>query len=74
MGRSFTGRLDTMSRQITLEQDIERLLEFFEVKNEDGDRLNNLEDEGRDCKDWVSISKSDLKELLRNMRVCGAFL
>ncbi len=63
-----------MSRQITLEQDIERLLEFFEVKNEDGDRLNNLEDEGRDCKDWVSISKSDLKELLRNMRVCGAFL
>lgn len=63
-----------MSRQITLEQDIERLLQFFEVKNEDGDRLNNLEDEGRDCKDWVSISKSDLKELLRNMRVCGAFL
>lgn len=63
-----------MGRTITLEQDIERLLQFFEVKNEDGDRLDNLEDEGRDCKDWVSISKSDLKELLRNMRVCGAFL
>ena len=63
-----------MGRQITLEEDIERLLEFFEVKNEEGDRLTNLDNEGRDSKDWVSISKSDLKELLRNMRVCGAFL
>ena len=63
-----------MGRAITLEQDIETLLQHFEVKNEDGDILTNLEDEGRDCKDWVSISKSDLKELLRNMRICGAFL
>ena len=63
-----------MGRAITLEQDIETLLQHFEVKNEDGDILTNLEDESRDCKGWVSISKSDLKELLRNMRICGAFL
>ena len=57
----------------TIEELIEELLLHQEVKNENGDVLQNLEDVGRDSDDWVSMSKSDLKELIKNAFVCGVF-
>ena len=56
----------------TLNQVIADLLKSTEVKNEDGDILTNLHDEGRDCKDWVSMSKADLTKIIKEAFVLGA--
>ena len=57
----------------TIEDLIADLLTHTEVKNENGDRLENLEYSGRDSDDWVSISKGDLQELIQNAFINGAF-
>ncbi len=53
--------------------DVARVLKATEIKNENGDRVLDLEYEGQDAKDFISISKGDLEQLLRDMYVLGAW-
>tara|TARA_R110001592_G_scaffold210521_3_gene462128 strand:+ start:36777 stop:36968 length:192 start_codon:yes stop_codon:yes gene_type:complete len=62
-----------MSQRFTFKDDIGRALAATEIKNENGDRVLNLEYEGQDAKDFINISKGDLEQLLRDMYVMGAF-
>lgn len=59
--------------RFTFKGDVARVLNATEIKNENGDRVLDLEYEGQDAKDFINISKGDLEQLLRDMYVLGAW-